>query len=182
VDAKPDKVVVLRDGVGRGQEPLVLKHEVGQVRRVIEEVTHAPADLTFALTVKRIKQSMVAINHGEPFKASLASQQVFHAPAGAVISDPRLLLDPEKEFFLFSLGSSPSTARAVHYRIVSQGSLTKEALQEFAYALSHVYPNWAGPVLVPAMAQYAHTAAKSAAEIFKHGDDIGGTHQGLLYL
>lgn len=186
----PEYLIVFRDGVGKGQESTITKHEMNQVDEVLaaylkEIGSEQGVDFTYCLATRKIKQSMVygGNPNADKIEGLLTQQPINHAPAGAVINDPSMVADPANEFFLFSMGSSPATARSVHYRCLKRGKkLGLDSLQSMALSLSHVYPLWPGPVLVPAPSQYASKAVKLAADIFDVGQDVGGLHRGMLYL
>lgn len=189
----PDRIVVFRDGTGVGQFPAVQSQEISQVRKAVRSVQQDSSNvidvpITFVLCTKRIKQSMVQMSiQLETFVKSdptgnrlvdaikqglLSESHIGNGPFGGVVNDSRICLDPKRDFYLFSLNSSPATVRSVHYHIVvddegpNSKSLGWEGVSATAFKLGHLYYNWPGPILIPSPTQYAHAAAFLASEVF----------------
>ncbi|GIQ80480.1 hypothetical protein KIPB_001285 [Kipferlia bialata] len=194
----PDTVIVFRDGTSQGQLEAVRKQELSQVHRALAKYRLGdgpdlkPVQVVYCVCVKRSGISMVATKESD-FQAATDGRafdprDATNAPTGAVVIDPRILRNPETEFFLFSVGTSPSTSRAVHYHIVESGGMARRDICNIAYNLSFQYFNWPGPVLVPGPIQYATKAAYLAGECFKGliSDEAKQTglywHRGLAYL
>ncbi|GIQ85832.1 hypothetical protein KIPB_007568 [Kipferlia bialata] len=174
----PTHLVVFRDGVAVMQEDAVRVGELAQVNEAVKEFGRGQqmCSVSFVIARKRIKQAMYDTRGVDGLKARAAS----NAPSGAVVTAPTMVRDPKKEWYLFSLGTSPSTARSVHYSTV-QGGLDQRTLQELAFAFSHTHFTWQGPVLVPGPTQYGHHAAQLVGENFNRALKVK-FHNGLLYL
>ncbi|KAG9390027.1 Piwi domain [Carpediemonas membranifera] len=177
--AAPKTVVVLRDGVADTQKGAVQAREVPQVHAALNAKNAEGAKVVFAFVQKRIAQQFIAQGGRDGYD---------HAPAGTIIRDPKVVADPETEFFLFSMGRAPSTNKAVHYYVVdNKARIPVKDIAAFAFNASHLYYNWAGPVKVPAMTQTAHSMAFTVGEKMKEMTESERkrnypVHMGLVFI
>lgn len=188
-------IIVFRDGVAGNQLDEVREKEASQVEAVIQDLTTAraeamkaegrddkpvkPINFVFTVVQKRIAHQFInanTINRG---------RNGGHASAGTMIADERIVDDPSREFYLFSMSKGLSTNKSVRYHVVSNttGIPTRDIAQT-AYHLSHLYYVYGGAVKVPSMTQYAHQMAYQIGEHFP-AKAMGAqytTHRGLMYL
>lgn len=197
----PNRIVVMRNGEGTGLYGSFQQHEGQQIMAGVRQATLSgfpdqndeqcqaalraaeAVPLTYAVCEKRVDQTMVQISdhikrdifeEGTALDQLITEENVFNAPYGALVRDPNVVSDPESEFFLFALNSSPSTVRSVKYKIVhdspddaSGRPLGWDMVAELGFRLSHLFYNWPGPVLIPAPLQYAIKAAFQGTTVFK---------------
>ena len=194
----PERIVVFRDGTGRGQFAEVQEQEFVQVSQAVAKNSRTTIPITFVVCTKRIKQSMVSMSQELASRVKSSSKDetvniqpvspsnIFNGPYGAIVNDARICREPASEFYLFSLSSSPSTVRAVHYHIVqNQCGFSWSQVATYAFSLGHLYYNWPGPVLIPSPTQYGHAAAFLASEVYsarKTTEQVLGFHRGLICL
>ena len=91
-------------------------------------------------------------------------------PSGCIIDSGLVQQGDEEEskeaVKTFDFYMTPATAtqgciQPTHFYVTKNESrLTKVELQQLTFSLCHFYFNWAGPIKVPAPAQYAHKIAE----------------------
>ncbi|CAG5096449.1 Similar to Siwi: Piwi-like protein Siwi (Bombyx mori) [Cotesia congregata] len=147
-DKLPSRIVVYRDGVGDGQIPYVLEHEVDHLREALSKL-YGNAELVklaFIIVTKRINTRLFYNRRENP-------------PPGTIVDD--VITNPWRyDFFIVSQcvrqGSVSPTAYNVIYDNVG---LDVSCIQRLTFQLTHMYFNWSGTVRVPAPCQYAHKLA-----------------------
>jgi len=144
----PERVIMYRDGVGDGQIPYVLEHEVAAIEKCFKECGMEGVKFTYVIVSKRINTRFFR-NGG---KAS-------NPPSGTIVDDVVTL--PERyDFFLVSQSVRQGTVNPTSYNVIKDTSgLKPQHLQALTYKLTHLYYNWPGTVRVPAVCQYAHKLA-----------------------
>jgi len=144
----PERVIMYRDGVGDGQIPYVLEHEVANIEKCFKECGMEGVKFTYVIVSKRINTRFFR-NGG---KAS-------NPPSGTIVDDVVTL--PERyDFFLVSQSVRQGTVNPTSYNVIKDTSgLKPQHLQALTYKLTHLYYNWPGTVRVPAVCQYAHKLA-----------------------
>ncbi|KAJ8686462.1 hypothetical protein QAD02_022256 [Eretmocerus hayati] len=150
-NALPKRIVIYRDGVGDGQIPYVVKHEVTQLKAKLETVYDNPEDikLAYIIVTKKINTRLFC---GDPRNSQ-------NPPPGTVVDD--VITDPSKyDFFIVSQHVTQGTVSPTSYNVVEDTSgLDVDKIQRLTYKLCHMYFNWTGTVRVPAPCQYAHKLA-----------------------
>jgi len=146
----PSRIIMYRDGVGDGQIPYIVDHEIGAIKRSFQKAYGAGEELkfTYIIVSKRINTRFFKMN-GQPS----------NPPSGTVVDDVVTL--PERyDFFLVSQSVRQGTVNPTSYNVIEDGSgLKPEHIQKLTYKLCHLYYNWPGTVRVPAPCQYAHKLA-----------------------
>ncbi|XP_043284504.1 piwi-like protein Siwi [Venturia canescens] len=145
--ALPSRIVIYRDGVGEGQIPFVLEHEVERLQAKLASL-YGNANLvkmTYIIVTKRINTRLF-YNGGNP------------AP-GTVVDD--VITSPLKyDFFVVSQFTTQGSVSPTSYSVIADTSgLSANQLQKLSYKLTHMYFNWSGTVRVPAPCQFAHKLA-----------------------
>merc|ERR1719282_2219495 len=139
-----------RDGVGDGQIPYVIEHEIKAIKECFKKAGLGESKLKFTYIVvsKRINTRFFKMN-GQPS----------NPPSGSVVDDVVTL--PERhDFYLVSQSVRQGTVNPTSYNIIENTtSLKAEHFQKLTYKLCHLYYNWPGTVRVPAPCQYAHKLA-----------------------
>ena len=98
------------------------------------------------------------------FEKQSAGTTVLNPPAGTVV-DSNLVELVEKgaeqfDFYMIPHTASIATARPVHYIVAKNDcKLSKQAVEEFTYAMCYNYFNFGGSIKVPASVMYAHKVA-----------------------
>jgi len=95
-------------------------------------------------------------------------------PAGTLITD---IQGSENETFYIN-GTSPpySTPKPVRFVVAERDpELNDIDLSELSWALCHDYPNWAGPVKLPAPVQMAHKLAELAGSFVDCGESLNSS-------
>jgi len=169
----PERIIIYRDGVGDGQIPYVVEHEVKSIRDTLVKVGMNADDLklSFIVVNKKINTKIFkkeGVNHSNP-------------PSGTVVDDVVTL--PERyDFFLISQSVTQGTVNPTSYNVLQDTSgLDPEKLQKLTYKLTHLYYNWPGTVRVPAPCQYAHKLAFLVGETL-HNVPKGNLENVLYYL
>merc|ERR1711881_345615 len=172
-DQLPEKIILYRDGVGDGQIPYVVEHEVKAIQDTLVKVGMDAKEVkfTFIIVNKRINTKFIqkaGANHLNP-------------PSGTIVDDVVTL--PERyDFFLISQSVTQGTVNPTSYNVVKDTSgLSPEHLQKLTYKLAHLYYNWPGTVRVPAPCQYAHKLAYLVGETL-HKSPHDAMEDALYYL
>ncbi|XP_074036820.1 piwi like RNA-mediated gene silencing protein aubergine isoform X2 [Leptinotarsa decemlineata] len=149
----PEKILIYRDGVGDGQLPYVIEHEVENIKKKLTETLYKNNDLKMAFVVvsKRIN-TRIFTDIGE------------NPPSGTVVDDVITL--PERyDFFIVSQCVRQGSVSPTSYNVIADTiGLSADRMQILTYKLCHMYYNWSGTVRVPAPCQYAHKLAFLTAQ------------------
>ncbi|XP_063905421.1 piwi-like protein Siwi [Zophobas morio] len=143
----PDRILIYRDGVGAGQLPYVLNHEVDNIKRKLKQDIYKNTELKMAFIVvsKRINTRIFT--------------EKDNPPPGTVVDDVITL--PERyDFYIVSQCVRQGTVAPTNYNVIEDTlGLSPDRMQMLTYKLTHMYYNWSGTVRVPAPCQYAHKLA-----------------------
>jgi len=145
----PERVIMYRDGVGDGQIPYVVEHELAAIEKCFEVAGMGDSvKFTYIIVSKRINTRFFRMN-GKPS----------NPPSGTVVDDVVTL--PERyDFFLVSQSVRQGTVNPTSYNVIKDTSgLRPHHLQGLTYKLCHLYYNWPGTVRVPQVCQLAHKLA-----------------------
>ena len=92
-------------------------------------------------------------------------------PAGALINS--LQGDDFDTFYINGTSPDYSTPKPVRFVVCNKDpTIDRACLEELTWALCHDYPNWAGPVKLPAPVQMAHKLAELAGGFVDCGESI----------
>ncbi|XP_015122024.1 piwi-like protein Siwi [Diachasma alloeum] len=145
--ALPSHIIVYRDGVGEGQIPFVVDHEVKHVKDAISKFYANPAQvkLGYVLVTKRINTRFF--------------QGTRNPAPGTVVDD--IVTNPWKyDFFLISQGVKQGTVSPTSYSVIYDTTgLSPDRMQLLTYKMTHIYFNCSTTMRVPAPVQFAHKLA-----------------------
>ncbi|XP_039751696.1 piwi-like protein Siwi [Pararge aegeria] len=150
----PGRIFIYRDGVGDGQIPYVLSHEVAEIKeKLAEQYGTTEVKMAFIIVSKRTN-TRVFIDTGRSGE---------NPRPGTVIDDVVTL--PERyDFYLVSQNVRDGTISPTSYNVVyDTSSLDPDRIQRLTYKLTHMYFNCSTAVRVPSVCQYAHKLAFLAA-------------------
>ena len=151
--------IVWRDGVGDSTISKAAEQEVPDLRQAFMEHQGSCPTLSYVVCQKRVATKFLT----EDGKQGM--------PVGALINS---LQGPEFDTFYIN-GTSPpySTPKPVRFVVCNRDpEIDSAALEELTWALCHDYPNWAGPVKLPAPVQMAHKLAELAGGFVDCGESI----------
>ena len=161
-----------RDGVGDGQIPYVVEHEIAAIQNCFKAAGLDETKLlfTYIIVSKRINTRFFKMG-GKPS----------NPPSGTIVDDVVTL--PERyDFFLVSQSVRQGTVNPTSYNVIKDTSgLKPDHIQKLTYKLTHLYYNWPGTVRVPAPCQYAHKLAFLVGESL-HREPSEQLEQVLYYL
>ncbi|XP_044590639.1 piwi-like protein Siwi isoform X1 [Cotesia glomerata] len=144
----PARIIIYRDGVGDGQIPHVLNHEVNHLNEALAKLYGRPeaVKMTFVIVTKRINTRLFYNRRDNP-------------PPGTVVDD--VITNPWRyDFFIVSQCVRQGSVSPTAYNVIQDNAgLDVSALQRLTFQLTHMYFNWSGTVRVPAPCQYAHKLA-----------------------
>merc|ERR1712025_1034475 len=168
----PGRIIMYRDGVGDGQIPYIVDHEIAAIKKSFMQAykTEDKLKFTYIIVSKRINTRLFKMN-GQPS----------NPPSGTVVDDVVTL--PERyDFFLVSQSVRQGTVNPTSYNVIEDKSgLKPEHIQKLTYKLTHLYYNWPGTVRVPAPCQYAHKLAFLVGESL-HKEPSDKLEDTLFYL
>eukprot|EP01126_Amoeba_proteus_P051397 TRINITY_DN6133_c0_g1_i1.p1 TRINITY_DN6133_c0_g1~~TRINITY_DN6133_c0_g1_i1.p1 ORF type:complete len:165 (-),score=32.60 TRINITY_DN6133_c0_g1_i1:210-704(-) len=146
----PQVLIVFRDGASMQQ---MKDNEIPQVEGLAREVI-------YVMVEKR--------NHTRFF--AQVNNEFFNPEQGGIIESGITTAKPDDkhiDFYLLPTACNLSTMRPVHYTVLhSNSSLPLVQLQQLAYTLSHLYPNWVlGSIKVPFVIQCASKLAGLVGEL-----------------
>lgn len=166
----PSFIVFYRDGVGEGQVPYVLAHEVAQIQdklKAIYDETGISVKFAFLIVTKRINTRIF--------------NDKKNPPPGTVVDD--IVTNPIRyDFFIVSQSVRQGTVTPCAYHVIADTTgWLPDQMQRLTYKLCHMYYNWSGTVRVPAPCQYAHKLAFLVAQ-FLRNDPSHHMEEILYYL
>ena len=159
----PHRLVVFRDGIAHTAFAAIGDPVIGSIRRVFEKLRIAPA-LLFLVVQKR--------NLTRLFKRETRRGELFYtnvAPGTAVD------VMPDANFWLVAHYALQGTARVPSYHVLcNEPELEMGEIVQLTYDLCHGHFKCNRSVSVPAPVYYADLAAGRAANLYGHGDFLGG--------
>jgi len=145
----PERIIMYRDGVGDGQIPYVIEHEIAAIEECFKRTGMEGVKFTYIIVSKRINTRLFRINGGKPTN-----------PPSGTVADDKVTLPERYDFFLVSQSVRQGTVNPTSYNVIKDTSgLRPHHIQGLTYKLTHLYYNWPGTVRVPAVCQYAHKLA-----------------------
>lgn len=184
----PSTIMFYRDGVGKGQYELVKSIEVAKIKKELEKkyLDKCPK-LDFILVNKRINDRFYLDNSSAPAaknqKPRWGKNNHYNKPtpkvknpeSGTMVLD-HCTSDTHQDFFMVAQNVTQGTATPTHYTFLNKESdFDWDTILSMTYFQTYNYYNWAGPVKVPAVCQYAHKQAYMIGETNK-----GDVHQNLI--
>lgn len=142
-------------GVGDATISQCAEDEINRIESVLSPGTA----LSYVVCQKRISTKFLSIDGKQGM------------PAGTLVES---LQGIEHDTFYIN-GTSPpySTAKPVRYIVARKDEkLDALSLSELSWALCHDYPNWSGPVKLPAPVQLAHKLAELAGGFYDCGESL----------
>ncbi|XP_072043848.1 piwi-like protein 1 [Amphiura filiformis] len=151
--ALPDKVIVYRDGVGDGQLPAVVEHELPQMLEMLKAIGPDYNPKVAVVVVKK------RINNRFFYAPNPNANTHANPPPGTII-DKDVTKPDLYDFFLVSQSVRQGTVTPTHYNVIWDTSgLKLDHIQRLTYQLCHLYYNGRGTIRVPAPCLYAHKLA-----------------------
>ncbi|KAM3966529.1 piwi like RNA-mediated gene silencing protein aubergine [Aphomia sociella] len=150
----PNPIFVYRDGVGDGQIPYVLSHEVAEIKKKLAQIYgRAEYKLAFIIVSKRIN-TRIFIDRGS----------TGDNPRPGTVIDDVVTLPERYDFYLVSQNVLEGTIAPTSYNVIEDTTgLSPDRIQLLTYKLTHMYFNCSTQVRVPSVCQYAHKLAFLAA-------------------
>jgi len=159
----PKSCYIFRDGVGDSAVKTVAAQEIPAVRSGLLQAPvggkgkGAQVPLSYIVVQKRINTKFLTESGSK-------------VPCGALVTD--LQGADYKTFYINGTSPPYSTPKPARYIIAQNDQpLYKVSPSQLAWALCHDYPNWTGPIKVPAPVQLAHKLAELAGNM----DDCGSS-------
>lgn len=164
----PGSCVVWRDGIADSAFGEFANDEIRGIRAGLSEVVGQSKDkvsLCYITCQKRIDNKFLT-RGVEGYEDGALS-----APAGTMVS---ALQGMEHQTFYINGRAPPySTAKPVRFVVIERDdALKKVPVSELTWGQCHAYPNWTGPIKVPAVCQMAHKFAELAGGMPDSGDEI----------
>ena len=146
----PEMVIIYRDGVGESQLPDVIREETNLIKEMFGRVKEGyKPQFTEIVVTKRINDRFFVRNDRKGF---------VNPPSGTVVA--RDVVSNNFDFFLVAQDVTMGTCTPTHYNVIyNDTNLPEEAFYELTYFQCFNYPNWSGPIRVPAALMYAHKIA-----------------------
>jgi len=143
---------VWRDGVGDTAIPPTVTEEVSSIRRILPT-----SPVAWIVCQKRISTKFLSADRNAQ-------------PQGLLVhglSDPRY-----PTFYLNGTSPSYSTPKPTRFVIAHSDGWRFTDLVDLTWQHCHLYPNWTGPIKVPAVCQLSHLLAEYAGRFDDAGESI----------
>lgn len=165
----PKSCVIWRDGVGDNAIKQVAAQEVPAVRTALSSAAGVVGGAGAGGPPPKVPLSYIVVQ--KRINTKFLTEDGKKVPCGAMVVDVQ---GPDYRTFYIN-GTSPpySTPKPARF-IVAQNDppMFKVSPSELTWALCHDYPNWTGPVKLPAPVQMAHKLAELAGGMSDCGDSI----------
>ncbi|KAG8228778.1 Argonaute-2 [Ladona fulva] len=151
--AKPERIIMFRDGVSDGQFAEVLNEELMAMRRAcISLQSDYKPKITFLVVQKR--------HHTRFFPSpDIADGRNGNVPAGTIV-DTKITHPTELDFYLVSHAGIQGTSRPTKYHLLWDDSdFSTDELEALTYHLCHMFSRCTRSVSYPAPTYYAHLGA-----------------------
>ncbi|GKB08996.1 argonaute 2-like protein [Tanacetum coccineum] len=145
---KPEKIVVFRDGVSDSQFDMVLKKEMGGMKKAIYSKSYRPL-ITFVIARKR-----------HNIRLFLDDEREWgNVPPGTVV-DTAIVHPFQFDFYLCSHFGATGTSKPTHYCVIwDENGFSSDDMQNLIYHLSYLSARCSKPVSLVPPVYYAHLAA-----------------------
>ena len=151
----PQHVFYFRDGVAEGQFAQVMRYEVEEVRKAIEDTAHTKIKMTAVVATKRHHIRFFPTgpdggdNNKNPYPGTIIEQEITHPF--------------HYDFYLCSHVAIQGTARPVHYHVIhDEIQMPVDTFQQMIYQHCYQYIRSTTPVSMHPAVYYAHLAADRA--------------------
>jgi len=152
----PELVMVYRDGVGDGMLKLVKDFEVEAMNRAFIETPSIYGMKPKLVYIIVKKNTNVRFFQGD----SLQNYNQFRNPEPGTLIENKVTHPGWYDFFLVSQVAFKGSVNPTHYNVIrDDAQIPRDALQQFTFAMCHLYYNFDKSVRVPAPCQYAHRLA-----------------------
>jgi len=158
----PDHIFVYRDGVGDSMRAQVIKEELEQLKRIIEEVYGSESPhITLIIVNKRVRQRFFEIKQ---------AGRIYNPPQGTFVDsgfvEQSQIVEGKFDFFLIPHAVTQGSVKPTHFYVAENSSkVSKNAILNFTYALCYNYYNWPDSIKIPAPCMLADKIAIYRNEI-----------------
>ncbi|KAJ7612202.1 argonaute-like protein [Roridomyces roridus] len=154
LNRSPSRLIFYRDGVSEGQFQQVKDQELPKIQAACREVGYNP-NITLVIVGKRHHAKFFPQNPGDADRSG-------NARAGTVV-DREIVHPFEFDFYLLSHSGILGTSRSSHYTVLyDENKFNADKMQQFSYALCHVYARATRSVSIPAPVYYADIVCSRA--------------------
>lgn len=151
----PQRIIYFRDGVSEGEYAQVLKHEVKDIKQILQsfDLKLKLPPMTVVIASKRHHVRFFPVEggdrNGNPMPGTLVETGATH---------PFLY-----DFYLCAHSAIKGTARPVHYTVIlNEANIGPEELQQLIFEHSFQYARSTTPVSIIPAVYYAHLASQRA--------------------
>ncbi|KAM7524671.1 hypothetical protein LguiA_014573 [Lonicera macranthoides] len=153
-NAKPEKIIIFRDGVSESQFNKVLHEELGNLERAIFDHTYKPT-ITLVVAMKRHRTRLFIDSDKKKHQGSE------NVPEGTVVDT--VIVQPQgvqSNFYLCSHHGSIGTSRPTYYRVLDdKNNLTLEQMEKLVFHICCTCARCRNSVSLVPPVYYAHLAA-----------------------
>ncbi|MED6145247.1 Protein argonaute-2 [Stylosanthes scabra] len=151
--AKPEKIVIFRDGVSESQFQMVLGEELQDLKRTFQRANYSP---TITLIVAQ-KRHQTRLFPSPPENETLPSRG--NVLPGTVV-DTVIIHPFEFDFYLVSHHGSLGTSKPTHYHVLwDEHNFTSDKMQKLIYDMCFIFTRCTKPVSLVPPVYYADLAA-----------------------
>jgi len=173
----PEYIFFYRDGVGEGQVPIVMQHEVTQILAGFKMISkdYSPKFAEIIVT-KRINDRVFSLGGGQGRPQtqggrggySKGGESKYNNPPSGTIVHQQIVSSTGFDYFVVAQNVTQGTCTPTHYNVVYDNTgLAQDIFWELTFFQCFNYFNWNGAVRVPAPAQYAHKLGFLVGQTFK---------------
>ncbi|KAF5728742.1 protein argonaute 2-like isoform X2 [Tripterygium wilfordii] len=149
--AKPDKIVVFRDGVSEGQFDMVLNEELIDIKRAFGRINYSPP-ITIIVAQKRHQTRLFP-------KTQREGSSTGNVPPGTVV-DTKIIHPFEFDFYLCSHYGTLGTSKPTHYHVLwDENGINSDQLQKLIYDMCFTFARCTKPVSLVPPVYYADLVA-----------------------
>eukprot|EP01012_Entosiphon_sulcatum_P013158 TRINITY_DN1842_c0_g1_i1.p1 TRINITY_DN1842_c0_g1~~TRINITY_DN1842_c0_g1_i1.p1 ORF type:complete len:881 (-),score=186.00 TRINITY_DN1842_c0_g1_i1:30-2672(-) len=173
----PQFVLVYRDGGSEGQIHHLVHHEVGEIKKGLQERPECAGKckLAFFSVLKGIRTRLFQKEDG-------AGRGVANPPPGTVV-DSQITSHLMSEFFLVCQSVNQGSATPTKYQsLYDDTPANMDNFESWTYNMAHNYFNWFGTVRTPCVLKYASTLAKFSGSFLRGKDVKPALWDRLFYL
>jgi eukaryotic translation initiation factor 2C len=146
--AKPEKIVIFRDGVSEGQFDMVLNDELMDIKRAFRSIMYTPT-ITLIVAQKRHQTRLFLEDGG----------RIGNVSPGTVV-DTKIVHPFEYDFYLCSHYGSLGTSKPTHYHVLwDEHGLSSDQLQKLIYDMCFTFARCTKPVSLVPPVYYADLVA-----------------------
>ncbi|CAK87143.1 unnamed protein product (macronuclear) [Paramecium tetraurelia] len=159
----PKLVIIYRDGVGDGQQAVVLANELPQYKQALEELQITDTKISVVVCNKRVSAKFYTGGNARPDNPQ----------PGTCVDNPKVVEQSNPNFYLISQVTRQGTVTPSLYKIIhSDQAGLDDDIKVLTFKLCWLFYNFTGSIKIPAPVRYAHCLCNFIGDNYDDRDQV----------